>query len=274
MPDISNWLNEDIQNIKNLIINEKYKFDNDKFHYVTNKNINIGKNLAYMFYDCSNLEKLPDISNWKMDNVVNVKGLFSGCSSLSSLPDISKWNISNITDISELFSNCSSLLSLPDLSKWDTSKVSDMSYLFSYCSSISTLPDISNWNTKNNFGNIFAGCKSLVFFPNILKWNNNSELNMNINLFQSSSFSSKDLNPYLLDITSSNINVQLINSNSDDIYLKLKKDIKHLSEKFSEKKYDSQTDNNTIINNYLIHKNEFNNYELELNDYYENFYNI
>ena len=43
-----------------------------------------------------------------------IKGLFYGCSSLKELPDISKWNISNITNISGLFDGCSSLEELAD----------------------------------------------------------------------------------------------------------------------------------------------------------------
>ena len=50
-------------------------------------------------------------------------GLFYECSSLKSLPDISKWNTNNVTDMSCLFYKCSSLKSLPDISKWNTNNV-------------------------------------------------------------------------------------------------------------------------------------------------------
>ena len=36
-------------------------------------------------------------------NYVNLKYIFYNCSSLSSLPDISKWNTNNVIDISEMF---------------------------------------------------------------------------------------------------------------------------------------------------------------------------
>ena len=45
--------------------------------------------------------------------------MFYGCSSLISLPDISKWNTKNIIDMSCLLYGCSSLISLTDISKWD-----------------------------------------------------------------------------------------------------------------------------------------------------------
>ena len=56
--------------------------------------------------------------------------MFYECSSLTILPDISEWNISNINDISFMFYNCSSLIQLPDISKWDTHNIKDMNSLF------------------------------------------------------------------------------------------------------------------------------------------------
>ena len=49
-------------------------------------------------------------------NITNMSYMFYGCSSLSSLPDISKWNTSNVTHMSFMFDGCSSLSSLPDIS--------------------------------------------------------------------------------------------------------------------------------------------------------------
>ena len=36
--------------------------------------------------------------------------MFYGCSSLSSLPDISKWNTNNVTDMSYMLSGCSNTI--------------------------------------------------------------------------------------------------------------------------------------------------------------------
>jgi len=79
----------------------------------------------------------------------NIYSMFYGCSSLESLPDISKWNIENIIDISGLFYECSSLKYIPDISKWNTSNIKNMSGLFYKCTSLEELPDISKWNTSN-----------------------------------------------------------------------------------------------------------------------------
>jgi surface protein len=52
-----------------------------------------------------------------------MKKMFFNCSSLISLPDISKWNTTNVINMKKMFYNCSSLISLPDISKWNTSNV-------------------------------------------------------------------------------------------------------------------------------------------------------
>ena len=40
--------------------------------------------------------------------------MFYGCSSLPNLPDISKWNTNNVTDMSCMFDGCSKSLKIPD----------------------------------------------------------------------------------------------------------------------------------------------------------------
>ena len=58
--------------------------------------------------------------------------MFFRCSSLLSLPEISKWNISKVYDMDGMFAWCSSLSSLPDISKWETKNVS-MKFMFLGC---------------------------------------------------------------------------------------------------------------------------------------------
>ncbi len=52
--------------------------------------------------------------------------MFFGCSSLSFLHDISKWNISKVTKMSYIFRECCSLSYLPDISKWNSPEVKDV----------------------------------------------------------------------------------------------------------------------------------------------------
>ena len=54
-------------------------------------------NMSCMFYRCSSLSSLSDISNWNTSNVTKISCMFYRCSLLSSLPNISNWNTSNVT---------------------------------------------------------------------------------------------------------------------------------------------------------------------------------
>ena len=55
-----------------------------------------------MFWKCSSLSEIPDISKWNVPKVQKINGIFKECLSLSELPDISKWNV-NKSEIKNLF---------------------------------------------------------------------------------------------------------------------------------------------------------------------------
>ena len=55
------------------------------------------------------LNKLPDISKWKTDNVENISYLFHKCSNLVSMPNISNWNLNKVKNSEHSFTGCSSL---------------------------------------------------------------------------------------------------------------------------------------------------------------------
>ena len=100
------------------------------------KGVNNFTSFYCMFYECSSLLYLPDISKFDTSKIISMNDMFCGCSSLSFLPDISKWNTSKVEKMGEVFCDCSSLLFLPDISKWNMSKVENMSFMFQNCSSL------------------------------------------------------------------------------------------------------------------------------------------
>ena len=143
--------------------------------------VKINKNICKMIIDNKEFEIIEEYNvknnNNKelkiklkgIDNVINMSYMFYGCSSLLSLPDISKWNTNIVTNMSFMFYGCSSLLSLPDISKWNTNNITKMNRLFFGCSSLSSLPDISKWNTNNVIMNdIFSNCSNIIF-SNLIK---------------------------------------------------------------------------------------------------------
>jgi len=112
--------------------------------------IDIIIDMSYLFYECSSLKELPDISKWNTNYVFDMSNLFYGCSSLIKLPDIVKWDMKNVKDISSLFCSCSSLISLPDISKWKFSHKMKINNIFKGCNSLLIIPDISKWNPHLN----------------------------------------------------------------------------------------------------------------------------
>ena len=131
-------------------------------------------NMRAMFYRCSSLKSLPDISEWNTEKVTDVSDMLS-FSNIISLQDISRWKTNKFNNMCCLFCGCSSLISLPDISKWNTDNVTNMYLMFGYCLSLVYLPDISKWNTVNltNMDGMFQNCSSLLSLPDISKWNTN-----------------------------------------------------------------------------------------------------
>jgi len=179
-------------------------------------------NMSCMFYECSSLLSIPDISKWNTSNIINMNYLFGKCENIEYIPDISNWDTSNVKYLHGIFMECKSLKLLPDISKWNTSNVilmggifTDLSSLssisieeaveyekkgkkiflsgmFGGCSSLISLPDISKWNTNNviNMCSMFYECSSLTSLPDISKWNINNVTNMSGMLNKCSSLSS------------------------------------------------------------------------------------
>ena len=51
---------------------------------------------------------------------MKIDGIFSHCKLLKALPNISKWKLKNVVDMTQMFFSCESLNALPDISKWKT----------------------------------------------------------------------------------------------------------------------------------------------------------
>ena len=171
----SNTNTSDLTGINDIIHNDNIILK-QMFYNVTN--------MSFMFYGCSSLISLPDISKWDTKNVIFMSSMFNGCSSLISLPDISKWDINDVNYISEMFCSCSSLITLPDISKWKTNNVIYMFSMFNGCSSLISLPDLSKWDIEKvtDMHSMFNGCSSLISLPDLSKWDTSNITDMS-NMF-------------------------------------------------------------------------------------------
>ena len=135
----SNFFDEQIN-----IINENFSFVDSK-NECNKKSLNLTTiNLMKSYLNlCLSYIKVPDITSWNTEYLMNISNMFSGCHSLISIPDISRWNTKNVTDMKNLFYDCINLKTIPDLTKWNTSNVTDMSGMFEGCGELKYLPDIS-----------------------------------------------------------------------------------------------------------------------------------
>ena len=156
-----------IINNKEYEIKEEYNVENynNNILEIKLKGINKITDMRFMFYECSSLISLPDISKWNTSNITYMNYMFYKCSSLIFLPDISKWNVSNVKNMNYMFYECSSLSFLPKISKWNVYNVKSMNYMFYGCSSLVYLPNISKWNINNikDYASMFNKCISLSY---------------------------------------------------------------------------------------------------------------
>ena len=134
-------MNKDICHIiingeESELISHYEGFKNNEILEIKLKGIKNIDDMSHMFFGCSSLISLPDISKINTMNVTSLKNMFFGCFSLNVIPDISNWDLSNVTDIRGIFSHCNNISSLPDLSKWNTENVNDFSLIFTKCSSL------------------------------------------------------------------------------------------------------------------------------------------
>ena len=90
--------------------------------------------MSGIFYKCSSLSEIPDLSKWNFNNVIHMNNLFYGCDSLLFLPDLSTWKINNdITNIDKIFnkfsiSSKSSFLDDSDFSNEDRKSISSNNF--------------------------------------------------------------------------------------------------------------------------------------------------
>ena len=143
-------------------------------------------NLAYMFQNCSKLEKI-NLKYWDTSNITNTIGMFEGCSSLKSI-NLNGLNTDQLQKTNSMFLNCTSLseikfgdfktnnvihmqsmfkgctsLKTVDVGSFATTNVTRMDQMFYKCSSLEGTLDLSNWNISNveTFSSMFFECKKI-----------------------------------------------------------------------------------------------------------------
>ena len=134
--------------------------------------INTSSNLAYYFYDCTNLTDLSGLSSWGTSSLVSLNYTFQHCTNLTDLSGLSSWSVSSVDSLNNTFYGCSSLTDLSGLSSWDVSKVESLNYTFQNCTSLTSLSGLSSWTVTSaqTLDYTFSGCTSLSDVSALASW--------------------------------------------------------------------------------------------------------
>lgn len=125
--------------------------DGDYFYCATNLvitatdhlDISDTNNFDDMFTSCDSLKEIPNINEWDVSHVTNMRGMFRNTDIFDQ--DISEWDVSQVTDMSSMFQGASSFNQ--DIGKWDVSNVETMRSMF--CRAVSFDQDLGLWNVCN-----------------------------------------------------------------------------------------------------------------------------
>jgi len=170
--------------------------------------------LRYAFMNCSNLNRINNLSSWETSHVEIFSSLFSGCQLFDGV-GLSSLSFDNAVDLHGIFSRCSQIN--PDCTNWKFDKVTNLRYAFNGCASfqgigfnnkntsnVTTLQqafkdctlfsgDVSNWDVSSvtNFHETFRGCTG--FNVNLSNWNVSSAVNVSYMFMGASQFNNGDV---------------------------------------------------------------------------------
>ena len=163
---IDSWTGSNATNVASMFDGDAKleKLDLTKF------NPSKATDFSYMFYHCTALSSVGDLSKWTGSNATNVSSMFDGDEALTSL-DLTNFNPSGATSFFGMFSGCSKLTSVGDLSQWTGSNATTVAYMFDQDSSLSKL-NLSKFNPSQatNFSSMFSNCKALQDLSSVNSW--------------------------------------------------------------------------------------------------------
>ena len=121
-----------------------------------------------------------DSTNFRVDDVTNMRATFNKCSSLVNLDFASEWNTSNVTSFYGTFNACSGIENLDGLANWDVSSAENLFRLFFGCTNLSNIDGLFNWNTSNNavLSSLFYNCSKLENVNALVNWDTSKVINM------------------------------------------------------------------------------------------------
>ena len=189
---IDSWTGSNATNVANMFDGDAKleKLDLTKF------NPSKATDFSYMFYHCTALSSVGDLSKWTGSNATNVSSMFDGDEALTSL-DLTNFNPSGATSFFGMFSGCSKLTSVGDLNKWTGSNAMDVSYMFNGDEKLTSL-DLTNFNPSGatSFFGMFSGCSKLTSVGDLSQWTGSNATTVAYMFDQDSSLSKLNLSKF------------------------------------------------------------------------------
>ncbi|KJY61955.1 hypothetical protein JG30_10130 [Bombilactobacillus mellifer] len=171
---IDSWTGSNATNVASMFDGDAKleKLDLTKF------NPSKATDFSYMFYHCTALSSVGDLSKWTGSNATNVSSMFDGDEALTSL-DLTNFNPSGATSFFGMFSGCSKLTSVGDLNKWTGSNATNVAYMFNGDEALTSL-DLTNFNPSGatSFLGMFSGCSKLTSVGDLNKWTGSNATNV------------------------------------------------------------------------------------------------
>ena len=155
---LSNWDVSKVENFQGMFSASAI----DSLEPLSNWNVSSGKSFNAMFEKDQFLENVDSIKNWdisqNLDNISFAK-MFNQCSSLNSIEGLKDWKLNNVSDISEMFA-LTSIDDLAPLADWDVSNVKTFAHTFDNCIKVNDLTPLKNWNIGSglDFTSMFVKC--------------------------------------------------------------------------------------------------------------------
>ena len=142
--DLSNWSGVTLTTLDNLF---SLCIELVEIVGIEDLNTSLSNTIGNCFNDCRKLEGDLDLTNWIVNNVVNMNNVFRNTYVLNSV-DITGWNMSNVTNIVGMFRGSTKLTNIYGINNSTISKPTNLSGVFMECLSLTEL-DLSNWDVSN-----------------------------------------------------------------------------------------------------------------------------
>ena len=168
-----NYENQDINQIKQIVINDKIKVST-MFGWFSNlrqltevfglKNIDTSNCLdfANLFMNCVRLKSIYFLKDLDVSNGEDFSDMFKNCLRLEYIGSLKFWNMENAVNLAGMFYNCIRLKDMSAIENWNVSNVINFVRMCFDCKTFKKL-NLSNWNLLNGkiYTDMFNSCKSL-----------------------------------------------------------------------------------------------------------------